>query len=614
MSNTTKSADLDPRDEWLRRWIVESLGPEDHRRATDMELEALLDSCGELRLADEQMELILRKAKAEIANPPSASGPPRSKSPRLGVLGDVMDHDGESRSPTLFSGFAIGALIAVTIALSVAVAVMVCRSDVTVDSRQVSQQAPSPFSPAPSNPQADGASQPQSLPAPAVAVARVAQLVDCRWADSSKALAHGDKLPVGQVLEMEGGVAEIDFGIGARLILQGPATLELLSPKSARLDVGKATVEIQSERARGFRIVTAETTFIDQGTEFGVEVPPGGGSKVHVFKGAVDVDHASAAENGPGVTQRLQKSIGARMAAGEKGMTLVEDTGECFIRSMDEAQRDRHLVAWWRFEDRPIGQLLPETNLNTRPVCATVDSSFNGNDLHVYGHNQHPTISADVASPTVPQAGVANRSCMDNSHLGDGVVHRNIYTHSEFSHAAPLDAQQIAPREWTIEASVKAAQMPPRAQVFLVRDGTFSLKASRQPPRLSFQINEAGRFAISFYDAADRFHEAVADGPAAEADRWYHLAATSDGRQLRLYVDILDGHGYSLRAKQDLPAAAPAAPDSSTALGKGEDDAEWAIGRSDNVNLPQQQFVGWIDEVRISDIARQPDGFLFADR
>ena len=69
------------------------------------------------------------------------------------------------------------------------------------------------------------------LPAPEP-VARFARAVDCRWADNSKAPANGDKLLVGRSLEMQGGVAEIDFDIGARLILQGPAVLKLLSPIS----------------------------------------------------------------------------------------------------------------------------------------------------------------------------------------------------------------------------------------------------------------------------------------------------------------------------------------------------------------------------------------------
>ena len=52
----------------------------------------------------------------------------------------------------------------------------------------------------------------------------------------------------------------------------------------------------------------------------------------------------------------------------------------------------------------------------------------------------------------------------------------------------------------------------------------------------------------------------------------------------------------------------------STALGKGHDDAEWTVGRAGNFGDPAAwpRFYGWIDEVRISDIAREPKEFLFA--
>ena len=95
-----------------------------------------------------------------------------------------------------------------------------------------------------------------------------------------------------------------------------------------------------------------------------------------------------------------------------------------------------------------------------------------------------------------------------------------------------------------------------------------------------------------------------------EAGRWYHLAATSDGRVLRLYVDVLDGRGYVERAATDLPATG------STALGKGRDNAEWTIGRAGNTGDPPDwlRFRGWIDEVRISRAARQRQESLFAPR
>ena len=142
-------------------------------------------------------------------------------------------------------------------------------------------------------------------------------------------------------------------------------------------------------------------------------------------------------------------------------------------------------------------------------------------------------------------------------------------------------------------------------QTFLGRDTYFTFEYRSEPPRLAFQINADQRFAIIYYDAENRRHQAIAEKPLVEASHWYHLAAVSDGRLLRLYVDALDGRGYVLRASTQLPAQG------STALGKGEDTAEWSIGRGRSGSNTGEFFLGLIDEVRISDIALSQSDFLF---
>ncbi len=90
-------------------------------------------------------------------------------------------------------------------------------------------------------------------------------------------------------------------------------------------------------------------------------------------------------------------------------------------------------------------------------------------------------------------------------------------------------------------------------------------------------------------------------------NHWYHLAAVSDGLALRLYVDPLDGQGYQLRATTALATAG------GTALGVGTATAHWTIGRGrDTDGRMACWFQGSIDEVRISDVARSPDEFLFS--
>jgi hypothetical protein len=380
------------------------------------------------------------------------------------------------------------------------------------------------------------------------------------------------------------------------------------------LEIGKVTAEITTMEARGFRIHTPRATFTDQGTEFGVEVVPGGSSRIHVFKGRVDVDMYAEGGKSRVAAERLMENVGALLEGDAQSLTLIEDTGESFIRSLDQAGRDRHVVAYWRFEDRPLGERLPTTQQNSRGVRATADSSFNGNDLFAYSPATQPRFSGEVSATTVPQTSAANRGCLDNTApFGPGVTSRDVSTHSQFSHASPLDIQRVTPAYWTIEASVRPLRLGRGVQTFIGRDGNPHYHVDKQhwaprPSRLAFQITAEDRLAIRFIDVAERAHAAVAEDLSLQPDHWYHLAATSDGRTLRLYVDALDGRGYQLRAVASLPG------DGATALGKGNDDCEWSLGRGKADGVPAEWFQGWIDEVRISDVALAPSDFLFAPR
>ena len=434
---------------------------------------------------------------------------------------------------------------------------------------------------------------------PPGSIARLTHVVACCWKD--RELAPGEPLKSGQSLHLVAGVAELHFDRGVRVILQGPASLQIESADRARLSAGKLTALITSTTARGFQVLTPEATVVDEGTEFGVEVTPSG-SRVHVFQGAVDL----ALNNKQGLAnpvQRLTAHCGVRVERDPANLTLLEDTGESFIRSMDQADRHGHTAAYWRFEDRPLGVVLPDTNQNANPVRATLDSSFNGNDLFTFTPRHGPQFSGDVPSRCVPRTGAANLGCLDNTARPQDAPSRDLYSHSRFSHAAPSDLQEITPAEWTIEASVKSKWRYQGPQTFVTRDGELGEQAW-----LAFQMTNQDRFAVRFVDVERRPHEAVASTLTIQVDHWYHLAATSDGRTLKLYVDCQDGRGYQLQASAELPR------NGSTALGKSSDPScrEWALGRIRVQNRDVDQwFQGWIDEVRISDVALRPRDFLF---
>lgn len=124
-------------------------------------------------------------------------------------------------------------------------------------------------------------------------IATIADSRECRW-KSNSVLPVEKRLTAGMI-ELESGVALIEFDGGAKLALQGPARLELISSKLARLHQGNATVRCE-DGAYSFSLQTPTSTVIDLGTEFGVAVESSGVSEVHVLDGEVEVADTSGKE------------------------------------------------------------------------------------------------------------------------------------------------------------------------------------------------------------------------------------------------------------------------------------------------------------------------------
>jgi ferric-dicitrate binding protein FerR (iron transport regulator) len=141
------------------------------------------------------------------------------------------------------------------------------------------------------------------------AIAWLVNAQDCQWAS---AVEPTGSLQAGRLLAVERGLVEVRFQCGARVVLEGPARLELLSGKSARLVRGKLTARVP-EAATGFEIRSPEGKVIDLGTEFGVAVADDGATDVYVFEGKVQAHPAGAAAD----AVRLTRHQGAHIAGGK---------------------------------------------------------------------------------------------------------------------------------------------------------------------------------------------------------------------------------------------------------------------------------------------------------
>jgi hypothetical protein len=121
------------------------------------------------------------------------------------------------------------------------------------------------------------------------AVAMLNRVVDARWKQETVMPRLGAPLEPGW-LRLESGLAQIVFYSGARVVIQGPAEVELISQNRASCRSGRLTAEVPPQ-ARGFLVATPQVAIKDLGTSFGLEVA-NRRTELHVFKGSVEFEPA----------------------------------------------------------------------------------------------------------------------------------------------------------------------------------------------------------------------------------------------------------------------------------------------------------------------------------
>ena len=170
------------------------------------------------------------------------------------------------------------------------------------------------------------------------------------WEGDTNAVEIGSSLP-SRWLHLKSGAVQIEFYSGARVILEGPASLELVSQGEARLDYGKLSARVP-EPAHGFRVYTPEGTVTDLGTEFGLNFEKAQPVKLEVFEGKVEM--ATEVMNKPRV---LTAGEGVKVSAQRLEPMQAADRGE-FMSAQELAWREsaelRARYAGWR----RAGQLL----------------------------------------------------------------------------------------------------------------------------------------------------------------------------------------------------------------------------------------------------------------
>lgn len=135
------------------------------------------------------------------------------------------------------------------------------------------------------------------------AVAMLNSAVDAQWSSEEEAPRLGAPIEP-RWLRLKSGLAQVVFYSGARVVIEGPAELQIISPGEASCRLGRLTSEVPPQ-ARGFQIRTPQMNVTDLGTVFGLNVKEGA-TELQVFEGSVEFVTAAGTAK-----QTLQEGSGA---------------------------------------------------------------------------------------------------------------------------------------------------------------------------------------------------------------------------------------------------------------------------------------------------------------
>ena len=264
----------------------------------------------------------------------------------------------------------------------------------------------------------------------------------------------------------------------------------------------------------------------------------------------------------------------------------------CAISSVASAAT----VAYWRFEEGPLGANVDRGgNPNGTWYAGTFDSSGNGYDLSAWsdGGFAGEAYRDSVPMGQVPLTGVADNFCLQSTGDVPGMWTETGAT-----------IQTWKPLEWTVEAFVRSTSID-NWRVAVGRDG--DEVGGREDPPFRLMMTNASAFRCNFTDMAGAYHELNTSNGFVEHDQWYHVAATSDGTTFRLYVD---GNMLAETLLDNTTDARLNDGSTSGVDGGDWDPGNWTVFRGMWNGGHSDRWLGYIDEVRLSDTALTPDQFL----
>lgn len=204
----------------------------------------------------------------------------------------------------------------------------------------------------------------------AIAVAKLQSNRHCVWAGERDSLAEGTALFSGERFELLEGIAGLNFGSGATVLVESPADFEVSTSNSLRLHSG--TVVVRANGAvKDFIVASPDASIVDLGTSFGVHYDKSNGTEVEVFEGAVEVYPDETQPSGQRV---LGIGASARVArhGNEKSVDTVASEVDRFANLLELLWADMSQPAGGT--DDQGGAVVAE--FSDAPIPGTVDTFY----------------------------------------------------------------------------------------------------------------------------------------------------------------------------------------------------------------------------------------------
>jgi hypothetical protein len=361
--------------------------------------------------------------------------------------------------------------------------------------------------------------QPDPSAAGRVEVATAVRIEGVQWEEESEALREGSVVLSGRLRLREGRLT-LTFYSGATLTVEGPADLELQAPERIFCHYGKVRARVP-RGAEGFTVQAAGYEVVDLGTEFGLNLEPGGRSQVMVFEGEAALS----------VIGKDGRSVGGALLGGRRAVEVDPDAGSI----QDVPAQPEAFV--------PLGKVVPA------PLELAPRYAREIRDATPWGYWRFESM-ADGVVPNEIEGRPALKALggveLESSPGGNRWARFRLDDHTQ---AFLLDGEWARPRDedYAIEVWVQADLPSPNAfgQTALVSlIATDDKRASNHVAYLELAAR-GRRFlrepcAVRFLD---RWPAAMTGGTDVFSRRnvmpsqWHHIVGQKVGDVLELYVD-----------------------------------------------------------------------------